>query len=52
MMIKRRVTKKIMLRDVPVGGMSQITVQSMTNTKTADVRATVAQIRRLQKAGC
>ena len=37
---------------VPVGGMAPIAVQSMTNTKTQDVAATVAQIRRLEEAGC
>lgn len=41
-----------MVGDVPVGGSSPITVQSMTKTPTLDVASTVAQIRRLQKAGC
>jgi (E)-4-hydroxy-3-methylbut-2-enyl-diphosphate synthase len=41
-----------MIGDVPVGGKSKITVQSMTNTKTDDVKSTVAQIKRLERAGC
>ena len=40
-----------MVGDVPVGGDAPITVQSMTNTETTDVAATVAQIRRLEEAG-
>jgi len=41
-----------MVGDVPVGGGAPVAVQSMTNTATADVVATVAQIQRLQNAGC
>jgi (E)-4-hydroxy-3-methylbut-2-enyl-diphosphate synthase len=41
-----------MVGNVPVGGASPITVQSMTKTPTFDVVSTIAQIRRLQKAGC
>jgi (E)-4-hydroxy-3-methylbut-2-enyl-diphosphate synthase len=37
---------------VPVGGDSPIAVQSMTNTDTRDIRATVRQINRLADAGC
>ncbi len=44
--------KKIMIRGTPVGGGEPVVVQSMCNTKTADVDATVAQIRRLERAGC
>ena len=51
-MIPRRQTKKIMVGNVPVGGDSPISVQSMTNTDTRDVDATVAQILRLEDAGC
>jgi (E)-4-hydroxy-3-methylbut-2-enyl-diphosphate synthase len=51
-MIKRRQTKKIYVGNVPVGGDSPITVQSMTKTKTADIKSTIAQIRRLEEAGC
>jgi (E)-4-hydroxy-3-methylbut-2-enyl-diphosphate synthase len=41
-----------MIGDVPIGGDSPITVQSMTTTDTADVDATVAQIKRLEDVGC
>lgn len=51
-MIVRRQTRKITIGDVPVGGGSPITVQSMTNTDTRDVAATVAQIHSLEQAGC
>ena len=51
-MILRRNTRQIFVGPVPVGGNAPITVQSMTNTDTADVDATVAQIIRLEKAGC
>ena len=49
--IVRRKTRQIMVGNVPVGGDAPITVQSMTNTETTDVAATVAQIRALEKAG-
>ena len=49
---KRRRTRQIHVGDVPVGGGAPISVQSMTNTVTADVAATVGQIIRLQEAGC
>jgi (E)-4-hydroxy-3-methylbut-2-enyl-diphosphate synthase len=49
--IVRRVSKQIMVGAVPVGGDAPIAVQSMTNTNTLDVAATVAQIRRLEVAG-
>lgn len=49
--IKRRKSRQIMVGDVPVGGDAPISVQSMTNTETTDVAATVAQIQRLQDAG-
>jgi len=38
--------------DVPIGGDAPISVQSMTNTKTEDVKATLEQIKRLEDAGC
>ncbi|MED5264933.1 MAG: flavodoxin-dependent (E)-4-hydroxy-3-methylbut-2-enyl-diphosphate synthase [Actinomycetota bacterium] len=47
----RRTTKKIMVGDVPVGGGSPISVQSMTTTKTSDVEATLSQIYDLAAAG-
>ncbi|MCH7741166.1 MAG: flavodoxin-dependent (E)-4-hydroxy-3-methylbut-2-enyl-diphosphate synthase [Proteobacteria bacterium] len=49
--IKRRKTRQIMVGKVPVGGDAPIAVQSMTNTETTDVAATVAQIRRLEAVG-
>jgi (E)-4-hydroxy-3-methylbut-2-enyl-diphosphate synthase len=49
--IKRRKSRQIMVGNVPVGGGAPISVQSMTNTETTDVDATVAQIHRMQNAG-
>lgn len=49
--IQRRKSRQIMVANVPVGGDALITVQSMTNTLTSDVGATVAQIRAMEKAG-
>ena len=50
--IKRRQSRKIMVGKVAVGGDAPITVQSMTNTPTSDVRATVEQIKRQEAVGC
>lgn len=49
--IKRRRSRRIMIGQVAVGGDAPISVQSMTNTETTDVAATVAQIRALENAG-
>ena len=49
--IYRRQSRKIWVGDVPVGGDAPITVQSMTNTLTTDVAATVAQVHALEEAG-
>lgn len=49
--ITRRRSRQIMVGSVPVGGDAPIAVQSMTNTETTDVEATVAQVRRIQQAG-
>jgi len=49
--IERRKSRKIMVGKVPVGGDAPITVQSMTNTKTSDAKATIEQIRALEVAG-
>jgi (E)-4-hydroxy-3-methylbut-2-enyl-diphosphate synthase len=49
--IKRRVSRQVMVGNVPVGGDAPIAVQSMTNTETCDVEATVAQIKRLEDVG-
>jgi len=51
-MYKRTNTRKIMVRNIPVGGGSPVTVQSMTNTNTTDVQATLDQIRTLASTGC
>ncbi len=51
-MILRHQTREIRIGNVSVGGNSPIAVQSMTNTDTRDVEATVAQIHALEKAGC
>jgi (E)-4-hydroxy-3-methylbut-2-enyl-diphosphate synthase len=48
----RKKTRQIMVGQVPVGAGAPIAVQSMTNTPTQDVAATVSQIERLQTAGC
>ena len=45
-------TKQILVGGVPVGGGAPVTIQSMTNTRTDDVAATVEQIRKLEAAGC
>ncbi|MCL1945968.1 MAG: flavodoxin-dependent (E)-4-hydroxy-3-methylbut-2-enyl-diphosphate synthase [Chitinivibrionia bacterium] len=50
--ILRRKTKIAVVGDVKIGSDFPISIQSMTNTKTADVEATVAQIRRFEEAGC
>lgn len=50
--IKRKETKKIRVGDIYIGGNSPITVQSMTNTDTRDIHATIEQIKRLEEAGC
>lgn len=51
-MIKRRKTRIIKVGNLNIGGDFPIWVQSMTNTKTSDIKNTVAQIERLEKAGC
>ncbi len=50
--ITRKQTKKIRVGDIFLGGDSPISVQSMTNTDTRDVKATVEQIKRLEDEGC
>ena len=51
-MIKRNETRKIFVGNVQIGGQDKVVIQSMTNTKTKDVEATVEQILKLEKAGC
>jgi (E)-4-hydroxy-3-methylbut-2-enyl-diphosphate synthase len=50
--IVRRKTKQVKVGDVAVGGGAPVIVQSMTKTDTRDRRATLLQIRRLERAGC
>lgn len=50
--MERRVTREIRIGNKVIGGNYPILIQSMTNTKTEDVEATVAQIQQLTKAGC
>ena len=52
MEIKRHKTRRVQVGAIAVGNGAPIAVQSMTNTPTQDVVATVAQIRRLEAAGC
>ena len=49
--LERRITKAVKVGSVTVGGGAPIVVQSMTNTDTADVDSTVAQVAALNKAG-
>lgn len=51
-MIQRKKTRQIAIGNVKIGGGAPISVQSMTNTKTTDTKATVAQIKALEAAGC
>lgn len=48
----RKTTRQIKVGTVAIGGGADIAVQSMTNTDTRDIEATVGQIQRLEKAGC
>lgn len=50
--MERRKTRQLTLGNLKIGGGAPITVQSMTNTRTDDVPATLAQINRLAAAGC
>ncbi|MDM7273779.1 flavodoxin-dependent (E)-4-hydroxy-3-methylbut-2-enyl-diphosphate synthase [Sulfurihydrogenibium azorense] len=51
-MIKRRKTRPVFVGNVKIGDGAPIVVQSMTDTKTHDIEATLNQINRLAKAGC
>lgn len=50
--MERTKTRKIMVGNVQIGGQNKVVIQSMCNTKTKDVDATVKQILDLEKAGC
>jgi (E)-4-hydroxy-3-methylbut-2-enyl-diphosphate synthase len=47
----RRNSRKVMIGGIPIGGGSPISVQTMSKTKTSDIEATVAQIKRCEEAG-
>ena len=51
-MYKRAETKKIQVGNVTIGGENKVVIQSMTNTKTKDVKSTVEHILKVEKAGC
>ncbi|GAB1431305.1 flavodoxin-dependent (E)-4-hydroxy-3-methylbut-2-enyl-diphosphate synthase [Ignavibacteria bacterium] len=48
---RRRISRRVMVGDIPVGGLAPVSVQTMTKTKTHDIVATVAQIQRCAEAG-
>lgn len=50
--MKRTQTRKIMVGKVAIGGQNKVVIQSMCNTKTKDIEATVKQILALEKVGC
>lgn len=50
--IKRTQTKKIHVNNVQIGEQNRVIIQSMTNTPTKDIQATIAQILQLEKVGC
>ena len=51
-MYQRTQTKPIYVSNIQIGGQNKVVIQSMCNTKTKDVKATVEQILKLEKAGC
>ena len=51
-MYNRNETRKIMVGNVQIGGQNKVVIQSMCNTNTKDVEATVKQILQLEEAGC
>ncbi|MFZ5800191.1 MAG: flavodoxin-dependent (E)-4-hydroxy-3-methylbut-2-enyl-diphosphate synthase [Candidatus Omnitrophota bacterium] len=52
MQIIRHKTRQVSVGGVKIGGNAPVSIQSMTKTRTADIAATVSQIKRLEKAGC
>ena len=50
--MERKITRKIQVGKIKIGGGAPVSVQSMTNTKTDDTKSTVEQIQKLQAAGC
>jgi (E)-4-hydroxy-3-methylbut-2-enyl-diphosphate synthase len=51
-MFDRTQTRSVTIKNLQLGGQNRVLIQSMTNTKTKDVEATVSQIKALQSAGC
>jgi (E)-4-hydroxy-3-methylbut-2-enyl-diphosphate synthase len=51
-MFKRKQTRQVTVKNLPIGGKAPIVIQSMTNTLTTDTEATLAQIEKLTDAGC
>ncbi|MBR0385175.1 MAG: flavodoxin-dependent (E)-4-hydroxy-3-methylbut-2-enyl-diphosphate synthase, partial [Erysipelotrichaceae bacterium] len=51
-MYQRTETRPIKVGNLTIGGQNRVIIQSMTNTRTCDVEATVAQILALEKVGC
>lgn len=51
-MYHRKQTRPVRVGALTIGGSDTVVIQSMTTTKTADVKATVEQIHRLEEAGC
>lgn len=50
--MQRETCRKVYIRDLQFGGNQKVYIQSMTNTYTKDVKATVDQILKLEEAGC
>ena len=50
--MKRTETRKIVVGNVAIGGQDKVVIQSMCNTKTKDIKATVEQILALEQVGC
>lgn len=51
-MRNRKETRQIIVGNIPIGGQDRVIIQSMTNTKTKDIKSTVHQILELEEAGC
>ena len=51
-MIQRKSTRKVLVRDVAIGGNNPIPIQSMTTSRTDEIDAIVREIHRLEEAGC
>jgi len=52
MLVSRKKTRKVRVGKIYIGGDAPVSVQSMTNTRTSDIAATIRQINELEKAGC